>query len=183
MKQVLLYLNQENTMVDPLFTFLEKESIAYTVIEDSHLNHKIIDLFTSQNKKGNLSKKFPFNFILFSDFTKEDIMSFLKTANLQGIQFSHKAMLTDNNRNWTLDALLKEIEEEHEFFETWEQLHRLLKEANDLDAKLYTEDSYEAYKQSFLKAYMFTKNPQKNLIDEIIQDLEKTKNALRTKIL
>lgn len=178
MKQVLLYLGHPNTTTEVIYKFLEEENIVYTTFEDKDLDLIIHDAFTNENKKGNLSSKFPFNFILFKDMDKEEVFAFISKS--KHLNLSHKAMLTENNQNWTLEALLIEIEEEQQYFISYQMTMNLLKEANALDPKEYSEESYIPYRNAFLNAYIMTKQQKCNkaTLDALNEEMLKTKANL-----
>ena len=178
MKQVLLYLGNSTSSSETIYHFLENENIVYTTVEDQDLNHKIEALFTEENKRGNISTKFPFNFILFKDMNKEEVFAFISKS--QHLNLSHKAMLTENNIHWTLEALLKEIEEEQQYFLSYQTTMNLLKEANALDPKDYSEESYIHYRNAFLNAYIMSKNQKcdKATLDALNSEMLKTKANL-----
>lgn len=179
MKHVLLYRNNISYDENKFKKFLELNHIAYTYLEDKDLNHVVKDLFT-ENKESSICLKHPFNFILFKEFSREEVASFLNILKQLEIDFSHKAMLTETNKEWTLEELLQEISEEHDFFLSYNKVKELLKEANSLSFEEYTEESFAPYQKTFMEAYMYlqSKHQDKNILDLYIQKLEDTKKEL-----
>lgn len=177
-EHALIYLYDQKN-IESLKNILKSYNITYSLIGDEDLDKTVIDLF--EKKEISIKQKiYSFNFILFKNNNRDTITNFYNDCKKQGILFTHKAILTIHNANWKLNDLLIEINEEHHFFQKWEYLHALLKEANNLNPNAFTKESYEPYKTAFLKAYIYTKTmPDKNQIDTIIQDLEKARHQLK----
>lgn len=179
MKQILLYISNKDINIESLYKFLEKEDVSYSILTDEDLKITVQSLLTNKNKHYVTSSAYPFTFILFSDYSKDEVLTFLSSSKKNGYSFSHKAMLTENNKNWLLKNLLQEINEENIFFTEWEKLQSLLKEANSLNAKEFDDTSYEHYKDCFLTAYVFYKNPKKEMIHEVVSSLQNARNNLK----
>lgn len=179
MKQILLYISNNDKNLECLYNFLENQDIVFTIVTDEDLNVSIQKLLTTKNNSYVTSTAFPFTFILFSDYSKDEVLTFLNDSKNSNYSFSHKAMFTENNKDWLLKNLLQEIDEEHSFFTAWDKLHSLLKEANDLNDKDYDETSYEHYKKCFLSAFVFYKNPQKEKIHEVVMTLQNARDNLK----
>lgn len=182
MKHVLLYRNNNTYDEKRFIEFLELNHIAYTFLEDADLNKTVKSLFT-EKKEETICKKYSFNFILFKEFPKEEVASFLNILKQLNVPYSHKAMLTETNKEWILQDLLEEISEEHEFFISYNKVRELLKEANSLNFEEYIEESFKPYKDAFMQAYVYiqSKNIDKNTLDFHIENIENTKKEIQKK--
>lgn len=177
MEEALVYLGKNNQNKIELLTFCKQRNIHITFLDDEDMNQDILSLF-NKNKETAHCKQFPFDFILFKNNDREIITSFYQEVKNM-IHFTHKAVLTEHNKDWKLSDLLVEIHEEHLFFNDWQLLHELLQEANDSNHDAYTLESYEPYKKAFIEGYMYTKQPtSKEAIKGIITTIQKTKTAL-----
>ena len=155
MRKVLLYLHDQKKLNETL-SFFQKEQIAYNVVSDKNLNDRILNLL-DLNNEPEISSAFPFSFILFVDMEKEEFMKIIHKMMEENIDISHKAMLTETNKDWKLQDLLAEIEEEHNYMQSYQLFMYLLKEANNIDETLYTEESFTPYRNRFLSAYAMYK--------------------------
>lgn len=84
-------------------------------------------------------------FILFSDFDREQLRDFTFQLKRQGIPTPYKSVLTATNRNWTLKDLMEHIEEEHRVMTKWNQLGQYVKEAQLRYRNTGSRDPYLAY--------------------------------------
>lgn len=182
-EQALIYLGQSDEYKQQMITLLEEFDFQYTFLNDSDLDQSVTSLFEKEKESTISNKLFSFNFIFFKNLDHDKILKFYKQCEQLGSPFSHKAVMTEHNQHWIMSDLLKEIEEEHEFFQMWSILNGLLREANDCNPQLYTQDSYEPYKTAFINAYIFVKqpNPDKELIKKLIDDILIAKENLIVK--
>lgn len=179
-EHALIYLGENDKHRNEIIALLKAFDFDYTFLNDSDLNQCVDSLFNKLEESAVCNQRFPFNFIFFKDIDHDKILHFYHQCDENGFPFSHKAVMTKHNQSWIMNDLLKEIAEEHEFFQIWGLLNTLLKEANDCDPALYTEDSYEAYKTAFINAYIFRKqpNPDKDLMKKLIDEMINTKKSL-----
>lgn len=161
-EHALIYLGETTEHKKELISLLNDYDFEYTFLNDNDLNQKVSSLFDLQKESKSSNFLFPFNFIFFKDINHEKILAFYKQCQLSGFPFSHKAVMTQHNQHWIMQDLLNEIAKEHEFFQTFELLNNLLREANVCNANLYTKTSYEAYQQAFINAYIYKKQAQPN---------------------
>ena len=57
----------------------------------------------------------------FIGFSSQEVGSFLQDLRKLGIRVDLKCMETENNRNWSLAELYKELQEEHEYMTKGQQ--------------------------------------------------------------
>lgn len=179
-EHALIYLGETIEHKNELISLLKDNDFDYTFLNDSDLTQDVISLFDLQKESKTSNFLFPFNFIFFKDIDHEKILSFYKQCQIAGFPFSHKAVMTVHNQNWIMQDLLSEIAKEHEFFQAWELLNNLLREANQCDANLYTSTSYEPYQRAFINAYIYKKQaqPVKEEMEMHIQQMLDTKAKL-----
>ena len=67
-------------------------------------------------------------------------------------------MRTKHNETWRLIDLLEEIEKEHAYFQTLEEIQKLLMASSELQMDIYTPDSWKAYESAFIQAYEVLQN-------------------------
>ena len=63
----------------------------------------------------------------------------------QDAYIGRKAMRTAHNQHWTLARLSKEIEDEHRYFDQYEQLQQLMRESNTLRKEDYAAESWQRW--------------------------------------
>ena len=66
-------------------------------------------------------------FLLMSGLTDGQLDRFLKEMGKKNVRVAYKAVLTEHNRNWTLEALLKEIAQEHRYFAAVQSLQQAIR--------------------------------------------------------
>lgn len=183
MKKVLLYLGNQVFDYNDVISFLNEENILYTIVSDENKEDIIGDLLITNETNIKISSLFPINFILFAGMNKDEVFAIIQKMQNLNISFSHKAMLTENNIKWNLQALLEEMEEEHAFMLTYNKTHALLKEANSLSYEDYVEETFIPYRDAFLKAYMYIKQnkPDKDTLDELNTNIIKNRDQLKKK--
>ncbi|NCC55348.1 MAG: DUF3783 domain-containing protein, partial [Erysipelotrichia bacterium] len=159
-EHALIYLGETQQYKQEIIALLKAFDFTYTFLDDGDLEKDVLSLFDKKDCETTINTRFPFNFIFFKNIDHDKIIEFYKQCANNGYPFSHKAIMTQHNQNWIMEDLLNEISEEHEFFKQWSLLNTLLQEANDCDETLYTEESYEAYKMAFIKAFMFKQQPK-----------------------
>lgn len=89
-----------------------------------HISPKAYNLQLSHITKGiapaesqEKEAPFPMEMIVFSEFSKADLDSFLEEYRARGIEpIPLKAMTTPDNMKWTAKELFKELMQEHIFF-------------------------------------------------------------------
>ena len=108
--------------------------------EESQTIHKHIDL------------------MILDGFSDEEIQELNARMKAQGVSMPRKAMRTKHNETWRLIDLLEEIEKEHAYFQTLEEIQKLLMASSELQMDIYTPDSWKAYESAFIQAYEVLQN-------------------------
>lgn len=182
-EHALIYLGESKQHKHKIITLLQEYNFAYTFLDDNDLGQSILSLFDKNDETNDQNEMFHFNFIFFKDINHEAILSFYKDCATNNFAFSHKAVMTEHNKNWKLYDLLVEIASEHEFFVMYGQLHQVLKEANDMNPEEYTEASFAPYRQAFIEAFLYMKQEklEKESMQQCIQKVLSTKENLNKK--
>ncbi|SHH46682.1 protein of unknown function [Anaerosphaera aminiphila DSM 21120] len=71
-------------------------------------------------------------FLLFSDFDREPLMSFLKDLREAGLAVPYKSVVTETSKDWEFSYLLEHIQEEHLVMTKFNELGKLVKRAQDV---------------------------------------------------
>ncbi|MEG0092973.1 MAG: DUF3783 domain-containing protein [Erysipelotrichaceae bacterium] len=74
-----------------------------------------------------------------------------------------KAIVTQHNQTWSIDALYFELMKEHEFFAYYDLIQDCLKRANNEKKEDYESNSWNEYQKAFLNAYMLIKSEMPEL--------------------
>lgn len=141
-------------------------------VDDTCLEEGVESLFKKEIQASRWDV-YSFDFIMFEYQDDELLKVFYNGTKEKGYHFTHKAVLTKYNRTWKLRALLDEIKEEHEFFQSWEKLIALLKEFDNEKKEKYGQ----VYTENIMQAYVYTKTqkPNKEEIDAYIEKIEDSK--------
>ena len=98
-------------------------SIPYLEVGDDCLSTLLKDIHESS---ANLKGSHP----LFMYFIEEEYETIKKLSSLLDFSVPRKCMQNENNKNWTLQALMQEIEDEVEYFQVRERLYDLVQKAD-----------------------------------------------------
>lgn len=74
-------------------------------------------------------------FLLFCQTSRDSLYGFLKEAAKAGLNFPHKAMLTETTKNWPFSYLLGHIAQEHQMVQAYNQLGQKLKPYLNIEDK------------------------------------------------
>ena len=108
-------------------------NIPYLEIGDDCLHVKLKDI---QQSSSNLYG----THALFMYFIEEEYETVKKLSSLLDFSVPRKAMQNENNKNWTLLALMEEIEQEVEYFQVREYLYTLIQKADV--KRMETDEEY-----------------------------------------
>lgn len=155
-KQILLiYAGKEKQKAEQIKTFL-KERYIVNIIEDDRLHQKIGYLFALpgyEKSEDATTTSFPFPLMVLPVMTVEDIQALgqqLKAANLN---IERKAMLTEHNQKWRFVDLIKEVDEEHQYFMKRNELYQLFQSATKISPDSIEASITPAFQKAVLDAY------------------------------
>lgn len=77
--------------------------------------------------------------LIFYNFTKQRLDRLLAALKRAGIIIPLKAVVTEHNINWTITALIGELEQEHRLMSTWQRLSACVKRYKGGDKELVKE--------------------------------------------
>ena len=150
-------------------SILEGLDIEYSYLIESDLNVKMNELLEKTNIDiQNISFKYPFVFMHeYSEDKMNEITYTLKSNQINAIY----AVSTPHNLQWTLNDLFNELLEEHEIFQTMNELQELMKEL------IPTMNQNQEIKLMLMEAFITLQN--KNLIQmkQMIQKLNNIKKS------
>lgn len=130
---IIVYYGKDIDLQDPIQKALCALNIPYLEIGDDCLNIELKDI---QQSSKDLKGTYP----LFMYFIDEEYETVKKLSSLLNFPVPRKAMQNENNKQWTLKALMEEIEEEVEYFQVREQLYGLVQKADV--KRMETDDEY-----------------------------------------
>lgn len=107
-------------------------------IEESDLNQKVgylMGLADYDEVKEEHNDKKDLEFLLFSDFDREDLSNFLITLRKLDISIPHKSVITKMTKDWTFKELLDHIEIEHRTMQKFNLLGQYVKKAREILGK------------------------------------------------
>lgn len=150
-------------------SILEGLDIEYSYLIESDLDVKMNELLGKNNIDiQNISFKYPFVFMHeYSEDEMNEITHTLKSNQVNAIY----AVSTSHNLQWTLNDLFNELLQEHEIFQTMNELQELMKEL------IPTMNQNEEIKFMLMEAFITLQN--KNLIQmrQMIQKLNNIKKS------
>lgn len=138
MKKILIYLGQEKDKEEKLIKLLNTSDIEYSFIGDDDLSLKMSELLSKETK--NSSKGEGHGFIYIDESDVEEIQKFDNLLKENNVDIPRKAIKTENNLSWTLGSLLKEVNDEYEYFCLKDEIHAIV--MNPDREKLNTDGDY-----------------------------------------
>lgn len=174
MKKIIVYLGDEVEKRPALEQVLRDMKLPYKLLEDKDLVETVgylMDLegFQPTNRKD--AVHFSSDLMLFQDILDEEITDMNKRLATVGIEMKRKAMLTEHNKNWLLCDLMKEIEQEHQYFQYREAIHKLLTQSSELIIEAYTPESWKRYEEVFYQGYAYLQK------ETSLEDIERVYTA------
>lgn len=109
--------------------------------------------------------------LLFSGMEDQVMRQLLGALRDNQVRFELKAIVTETNRDWTLAALLSELNEEHQLMQAWQKLAALTEKADLLlmePAVLLDEGGFEADVEA-TKAYLRRQNMAEITLDNLTE--------------
>ena len=155
MKQILIYLGSQPEKQQSLLRALDPLHIRFTFLDDRALTHTLLSLLEHQPFDGQekLSQPIPIDFMYFDEVSDDEIKMINVAMREQGITMPMKAVRTVHNEAWLLKDLLAEIQDEHEYFQILESIHKQLQASASYIIEDYTQDSWSIYEEAFIHAY------------------------------
>lgn len=183
MKQILIYLGDQQHKKDILENILTQLNIQHTFLNDDALSETVGYLFqlSSYEKSMNTTSSIHFtnDLMLFEEVSDDEIKQMNEAFQKANIQMQKKAMLTTHNASWLLKDLIQEIEEEHAYFKKREELYEMLVASNSLIIDQYTSESWKLYEQAFYIAYeVYTKQVEPSVLFDAYEHLKYAKEHL-----
>lgn len=161
MKKILLYFGDYQEKKPILETILSDMQIAYRILTDTDLQQPIGYLLGIQDKaqqEVTQTMHMHIDLMFLDGFSDEEIQELNARMKAQGVSMPREAMRTKHNETWRLIDLLEEIEKEHAYFQTLEEIQKLLMASSELQMDIYTPDSWKAYESAFIQAYEVLQN-------------------------
>ena len=168
MKQILIYLGDNQYKKEPLDTILNDINIAHRFLTDEDLNETLGYLLNLPGFTQNTNPKplhCHIDFMYLDEISDEMIMMLNELMSAKGITMKRKGMRTATNEKWKLIDLLSEIEAEHAYFQKLEYLYKLLQDSAELVIDSYTKESWQAYEKAFYQGYQLLQQKQAQLPD------------------
>ncbi|MDD7306215.1 MAG: DUF3783 domain-containing protein [Peptoniphilaceae bacterium] len=135
MKEIILF-NADYRQDSLLREICVENAIGLRIISMEDLDQKVGYLaglagFDREDKKSDFESKYDFCFLLFKDFSNEEIFAFIDQMKKKDLYIAHKAALTEQNIKWPLRFLLDENDQEHKTIELVQEINSLVKIAHD----------------------------------------------------
>lgn len=164
---------------DAVKTVLDHMHLTYRIVDESMLKESLGYLFGLPGfEPASEDKQYSFDFdaMIIQDVSDEilqEMTSRLKDANAN---VARKAMLTTHNQHWKMGDLLTEINEEHTYFQYYDNIMMLLQKAEQFHPEDYASDVWNAYQKTFIKCYE-TLQTRPEHIDVLIQAYKELQHA------
>lgn len=180
MAEIILF-NANDKEKNILDNLCKSENIGIKEISMKDLDQKVgylsgIDGFEKQDKVSDFENKYDFTFMLFKDFSNEEIFEFVKKMKEEKLYVPHKAALTDNNIKWPLRFLLDENDDEHRTMELIQEINSLVKIAHDHKEEHGEDDEI---KSQVTKINAYFSNPEGFNLDDARRMKEDLENMVK----
>lgn len=184
-KQILLYKHKHDDDYRIILEVLKKQDIHVIELNAADFNQTLgyisaRDGFVKSEEISN--QTYDEDFLIMDGLNDDQISAFLGELRNNEVNFQGaKAVITKHNVNWTLAYLYEELQQEHAFFQKYDEIMRLLKEANNRKKEQYTSDTWSPYQEAFLKAFMLVNGPQPSFeaLSDTLTALQNSANALK----
>ena len=107
--------------------------------------------------------------LLFAGMDDQVMRQLLGALRDNQVRFDLKAIVTETNRSWTLDALLSELKEEHQLMQAWQRLAAVTEKADLLlmePSVLLDDGGFEADVEA-TKAYLRQQDLEQITLDNL----------------
>lgn len=182
MKKILIYLGDyqdKRTILEPLLTEMQ---IAYRFLQEEDLQQQLgylLELEGYEKQPVSKMRAIGIDLMFLDEISDEEIMQLNERMKAKGISMPRKAMRTKHNESWLLKDLLTEIEAEHAYFQTLEDIQKLLQASSTLCIEEYTQESWKVYETAFYQAYeVLQKQSKPEIAKAALTALQKAKQML-----
>lgn len=149
----MLYLYQGKGMSSEKWEALQASARAcgkdITLWDDSQLDTVIGELLDQASslkpRLGDVYKEKEDHLFLLMDVDKEELDEVLASLREHDCHLPLKAVVTENNRTWTLAHLLEDVAEEAKMIQKIMQIRQILAASQDFRQEDYRKDAWEAF--------------------------------------
>lgn len=144
MKKELLFFGFNDERKQKLIQIAQEFEIETKEILQTDLGQKVGFLFALEGYERQEAKEEKIEgveFIIFSDFDRDELRNYLVKLKENEIVVPYKSVITETSKDWTISYLIDHIKDEHEVVNMYNELGKLIKEAQtqldkNHDAKL-----------------------------------------------
>ena len=122
---ILIYLADETQKEAPIRRIMDTLQLKTHFLSDAQTNVPLKVLFDDPHATGT-PKALAHPIMVLHEISDEQFTAFNDAMKQQDAYISRKAMRTIHNQNWTLERLSREIEDEHRYFQRYDQLQQLI---------------------------------------------------------
>ena len=171
MEKVLIYIGNsriEKTKLEQVFRAL---NIDYGFLDDQDMDKTMSFLLSHTKKECHPSNKEAFMFLDGNDINEiKNLESILKQ---EAIDIPRKALKTKNNIDWLLGDLMKEVDEEYQYFKLKDDLRELVMNPNK---EKLTQDPDYLKLMSMAFSLLEDDRVEKEILEIAIKTIESYKN-------
>lgn len=142
-KVALYNLNDDTELGHKLHEVLLKEGIPKVIIDTCDLNQKVgyiagLDGYIREDNDYT-GESIDSPFMIMCNLPEAVLDSFLDAMMAAKVRINYKAVVTSNNKDYTVKRLIGDISKEHELMQSWMRLDKLVKKANSLPLAMYSK--------------------------------------------
>ena len=177
---ILIYLAEEAHKEDTIRRIAESLQLKVHFLSDEQTNVPLKILFGRPDTTGKPAA-LPHALMVMQRISDKQFTALNDAMKQQDAYIGRKAMRTAHNQHWTLARLSKEIEDEHRYFDQYEQLQQLMRESNTLRKEDYAAESWQRYEQTLIRLYMQLQKEQPSAakLDRMLNEAKQVRDALR----
>lgn len=184
-KVALYNLGEDTERGSQLHSILDKLSIPSVTIEASQLNQRVgyIAGISGYFKDSlmYMGDAPDCEFMVMCGLPEDVLDKFLEEMMAVRLRINYKAVVTEHNRDYTLIQLLEDIKREHEMYQSYLKVDKLIKQVEALDPFVYGSDREWMNTRQGLKlakTIMSRDNLTATQLDSVFRSLEKQYNLL-----
>lgn len=184
-KVALYNLGEDTERGSQLHSILDKLSIPSVTIEASQLNQRVgfIAGISGYFKDSlmYMGDAPDCEFMVMCGLPEDVLDKFLEEMMAVSLRINYKAVVTEHNRDYTLIQLLEDIKREHEMYQSYLKVDKLIKQVEALDPFVYGSDKEWMNTRQGLKlakTIMSRDNLTATQLDSVFRSLEKQYNLL-----